>query len=431
MASFVFGLIVLALIAVSYARPGVAAGLTICGFAIEQCAQAFVPIAGSNSALMNYILALIVVVAVLRQVGIHGFAILLPRGPTWPPLLLLGYCYLSIAWSIFPSVTERSMQTSLPYLVVFVGLAPLTIRSPRDLSDAFLSIIFGATLSFFLLLSFAEWRGRGVLLLQENFNSNPLALTQAAGASLICLTLSPVIRRLPRLIGPPTILVALTTVVIVFLRTGSRGQIISAIGTLLLFTAATRRGIWFVPASALAMSLIGSGLLQEEVRINESRWSEQQIQRDLSVDRIGSAERLLDYWFSSDIFHQVFGLGNSTAADPRLLGNYPHVVPIEVLCEEGLVGASLLLAALSATVYSLIKAIRQSSHELRSLFITVLALVVYEFLITLKQGSLISSHTFLTLLVLPSCFVTFSRTTQERRAMFPRIYTTSRVEGGA
>lgn len=410
MANLLFLFVVFGLFGLAYLRPGIAVGITLAGFAIEQCAQAFIPMAGANNALTNYVLAGVVVVAVIRQFGRYGLGGLMPQGPTWPPLLLLGYCYLTITWSVFPSTTERSLRESLPYLCIFVGLAPLAVRSAEDLSDAFLSLIFATTGTLILLLLFAEWRGRSVYLPYGDFNSNPLALTQAAGASLICIILSPVLWRLPKVLGLSAAWITLGTVFFAFLRTGSRGQIISSIGTILVFVAATRRGIWFVPAIVGGLGLLGTGLLEEEVRSNQVRWSERQMQRDLTEDRLGASERLLDYWSSSDLFHQIFGLGNFTASDPRILGAYPHVVPIEVLCEEGVIGAALLLTSIGVTIHYSMKAIRVSRGDVRQLFSTALALTMYEFLLTLKQGSLTGAKTFFTLLVLPAGFLAFSRT---------------------
>lgn len=133
------------------------------------------------------------------------------------------------------------------------------------------------------------------------------------------------------------------------------------------------------------------------------------MQRDLTEDRIGSAQQLFEYWSSSDPLHVLFGLGNSISYDPRILGGYPHVVPVEVLCEEGIVGALLFAACIGLSVHYAIKAGLSSNGLTRQLFTTVLALMLYEFLLTLKQGSLLGSRTFLTLVSLPSSFVVLSR----------------------
>lgn len=431
MANLVFLLVFLGLLGAAYLRPGIAAGVTLSGFAIEQCAQAFVPVAGANNALTNYVLALIVIVAVTRQVARFGLGPLLPRGPTWPPLLLLGYCYLTLTWSIFPSTTERALILSLPYLVTFVGLTPLTVRSPEDLGDALLALVVATTVTLIPLLLFGEWRGRSVYLPFGDFNSNPLALTQTAGACLVCVILSPVLWRLPKVLALPGAGVALATVFFTFLRTGSRGQIVSSIGTVLLFVATTRRGVWFVPAMLGGLGLLASGLLEEEVRPNETRWSERQIQRDLAEDRLGASERLLDYWSSSDLFHQIFGLGTSTAGDPRILGSYPHVVPVEVLCEEGIVGAALFATAILVTFYYSLQAIRAARGHTRHLFSTALALTLYEFLLTLKQGSLTGATTFFTLLALPTGFRVFSQGGSKQEASSPDVAPNEMTQAGA
>ncbi|OQX69199.1 MAG: hypothetical protein B6A08_05800 [Sorangiineae bacterium NIC37A_2] len=409
MLDLLFGIVVIGALGTCYARPGAAVGLLLSGFALEQCAQAFVPLAGRNNSLVNYILALFVAIATLRQVLRFGVRVLFPRGPMALSIVFLAYCYLTVTWSIFPSVTENILLESLPYVLVFVGLAPLTVQSEQDLNDAFFSLVIATTTTFLLLILFAEWGGRSVYLPYGDFYSNPLALTQAAGASLICVTLSPVLRRLPRPLGLPFALVTLSVVLVAFVRTGSRGQIVSSIATVLFFVAITKRGIWFLPVALSSIALLGTSLFEDEVRANRLRWSGDQMRRDLTEDRIGSAQQLFEYWSSSDPLHVLFGLGNSISYDPRILGGYPHVVPVEVLCEEGIVGALLFAACIGLSVHYAIKAGLSSNGLTRQLFTTVLALMLYEFLLTLKQGSLLGSRTFLTLVSLPSSFVVLSR----------------------
>lgn len=409
MFDLIFLIAIIGMFGICYLRPGAAVGLLLSAFALEQCAQAFVPVAGSNDSLFNYILALGIAIAAARQVARFGLGLLLPRGPMGVCFLLLGYCYLTVAWSLFPSVTEPILLDALPHLLVFVGLAPLTVQSVEDLNDAFLALVLATTGSFIFLLSFAEWGARSVYLPYGSYYSNPLALTQAAGSSLICITLSPVLRRLPRALGSGFAVVALAVVFLAFLRTGSRGQIVSSIATVLLFVTVTKRGIWFVPAAFAAVALLGTNLLEDELRTNKTRWSERQMERDLTEDRIGSAQQLFEYWSSSDPFQILFGLGNSVSYDPRMLGTYPHVVPVEVLCEEGIVGALLFALAIGLSVHYTLKARRSSQAPARQLFTAVLALMLYEFLLTLKQGSFLGSRTFLTLVSLPSGFVILSR----------------------
>ncbi len=409
MFDIIFLIAVFVMFAICYVRPGAAVGLLLSGFVLEQFVQAFVPLAGKSDSLVNYVLAGGVAIAAVRQLARFGPRLLVPRGPMGVCFLLLGYCYLTVTWSIFPSVTQDILLGALPYMLVFVGLAPLSVQSVEDLSDAFLALVLSTTGAFIFLLLFAEWGSRSVYLPYGNYYSNPLALTQAAGASLICLTLSPVLRGLPRTLGLPFVIVALGVVLVAFLRTGSRGQIVSSIATVLLFITATKRGVWFIPAALAATLLLGSNLLEDEVQANKTRWSEHQMQRDLTEDRIGSAQQLFEYWSSSDPFHLVFGLGNSISYDPRILGTYPHVVPVEVLCEEGIVGALLLALAIGLSVHRTISARLLAKGPARQLFTTVLALMLYEFLLTLKQGSLLGSRTFLTLLSVPSSFIILSR----------------------
>src|SRR5690606_41541825 len=76
-------------------------------------------------------------------------------------LALLGYCYLTALWSIFPSTTMTALNGAAPYLVTFVGLAPLLIKSSEDLRHCLIALMFSSMAALGLLLALGEWCARG------------------------------------------------------------------------------------------------------------------------------------------------------------------------------------------------------------------------------------------------------------------------------
>src|SRR5690606_39070336 len=128
LADLVFVSCVALLYFLAWRRPGVACGYVLSSYALEQFAQAFVPLAGRNDVLCNYLIAFAVVIAVARRIMRDGLGAIRFRAPSLLFLLLLGYCYATVLWSIFPETTSRLLNAQVPYMVVFVGLAPLAVN---------------------------------------------------------------------------------------------------------------------------------------------------------------------------------------------------------------------------------------------------------------------------------------------------------------
>ncbi len=400
MANLAFFVIVLALWGLAFRRPGIACGYVLAGYALEQFAQAFVPIAGENDTLCNYAIAIAVIVGVVRRIMRHGLLTIRLRTPALLMLVLLAYCYATALWSLFPSITQRILDAQLPYLVIFAGLTPVLVATPEDLDDCLTSLIVSTSISLCALLLFAEWGRRGVILPFQGWESNPLAITQAAGALLIAAIFSRTLRSLNQSTKMLGFLTILAIVAFTFLRSASRGQIVAAISTALLFSV-TRKGLRWVPMVLVGIAgIVAAGFLADEFARNAARWEPDQVSHDLTVARIGEAEKLVRFWSNSNLKHILLGLGHATSNDPRLLGGYPHVVPAEVLAEEGLVGASLYTLTLASSAYFYVRALRWVSAREHDLIRATAALTFYEFLLTLKQGTLLGAPSFLLLIVL-------------------------------
>ncbi len=84
-----------------------------------------------------------------------------------------------------------------------------------------------------------------------------------------------------------------------------------------------------------------------------------------------------------------------------MLGHYPHMVPAEVLAEEGLLGLLIYIAAIFVSLTFYAQARRSMSADRDGLIYATLALTVYELILTFKQGTLLSAASLLLLLVLP------------------------------
>lgn len=76
MANLLFLVIVVVLYFLAYRRPGFACGYVLASYALEQCAQAFVPVAGINNSLCNFLIAGAVVVGIVGQILRSGLRII-------------------------------------------------------------------------------------------------------------------------------------------------------------------------------------------------------------------------------------------------------------------------------------------------------------------------------------------------------------------
>ena len=112
--------------------------------------------------------------------------------------------------------------------------------------------------------------------------------------------------------------------------------------------------------------------------------------------------RLLSAWWGGGSLTILTGLGNSAAFDPRIIGFYPHILPLEILAEEGLVGFLMFMAILvigAKEFWSAYRIVKDSPEE-RETLVTFSAMFTYAFLLSLKQGSLIGDADMWMILIL-------------------------------
>ncbi|HEU4684704.1 MAG TPA: hypothetical protein VFS39_09420, partial [Nitrospira sp.] len=130
------------------------------------------------------------------------------------------------------------------------------------------------------------------------------------------------------------------------------------------------------------------------------RWSERSAQESVA-GRLSNAMLLLRLAYQAPDT-VLFGLGNATAYDPRVLGIYPHFVPLEVLAEEGLVGFALYALVLFCACRTATRCFRLASDqpEERLLLGGLLGLFGFTLVLSLKQGSLLLNLEPFTLAIL-------------------------------
>lgn len=377
-------------------HPAIALAGVLCMFGLEQWGQASHPFFGLHQTFTNLVIGGIVLLALACKFlkGEPLFANYPTTG--WLVLGLFGYAYASAIWAPRVDLSLGIWNSRGPYVLTIIVLTPLIISRVEDLQASFKALVVMGSFLTLLLLAFVSWDSRMIVL--EHGLGSPLPVSEMAGmVALVAILADPwpssKIWQVVRLA-----VIGLSLILVV--RSGSRGQLFGLIAVSGLCWPISRRiesvkqfALWV----GLVLFLTGiTTLALQEFWGNKdtyyaggSRWSEQAMEGAMS-DRLRQAVFLLELWFDSPQ-SIIFGLGNSASFDPRILGVYPHFVPLEILAEEGLAGFGLYLLilyhAMSCAGRSF-KALANMPKE-RSLLGALVALFLFTFLLSLKQGSML------------------------------------------
>ncbi|NJO38976.1 MAG: hypothetical protein HC871_16965 [Rhizobiales bacterium] len=388
------------------ARPAVVLAMVFMLFALDQWGSALAGGVIPPGAFTNYLAAGMIAFGVII-LYIFGRPQRFLGGPAfWLVLALFVYAFVSIAWVTVPAKALDIWSSSYPYLVVFLVAAPLLVQEIDDLDLPLRALLLLGTPFIFCLNFLLEWGYRGFVVDGEVVRL-PLALAQFGGYLMI----------VGALFGPKQgywILLRLAAVALgalLIIKTGARGQFISAV-----LCCAVMLGIGrstFSPVRLLLISVVGAVFLaiayvgaisymksDPALRDTAGRWSIDRLfedygERSIRVVRI---EAMLDSW-KNNAGTMVIGLGNSAAYDPDVtgctspIGCYPHNLLIEVLTEEGLIGLGLFVALFLYVGVVAVRAINDPTvgdahkNTLKVMF----ALMIFELILSLKQSSLLGN----------------------------------------
>jgi hypothetical protein len=123
------------------------------------------------------------------------------------------------------------------------------------------------------------------------------------------------------------------------------------------------------------------------------RWHLDSMVADATKARLWTSGRVLGAWVDGGLMVWLFGYGNSGSFSRLVHGFYPEVMPVEILCEEGLVGLALWGAIIGislAQIPRVYRLVRPYEYE-RGLFAALAAIFVFELVQTFKGGSLLTN----------------------------------------
>lgn len=378
----------------------------LCLFGWEQLSQSQNPIFLNYSYITNIVVGAFVVLGLISLFWRKkNNAWKYPKMGWWVIGLYI-YAFFATFWSPSIDASLDNWQHNIPYIITFALVSPLLIRDINDAQAVMKYFTFVGGIICFLLFFLGHWDGRLLLLLNKgsyafNVYGNPLETAYMAG-NLIFSTLLLSFKKkniLKEFVRWTFILVALLVIV----RTGSRGQLLSVLLIMPFMYLLNKKRLSFGAfASVLIFSAI-VGLITSyafdylwagRTAISSdgvSRFSQEKMLKDM-FGRFYGLSALFENWLSTPLTI-LFGIGNSAAFDPRILGFYPHFVPGEILCEEGLLGFSVFMIIVFGSIKNAFKAYAKVSNqeESRSALLFFGACFIYALSLSFKQGNLLGS----------------------------------------
>ena len=375
-------------------KPVVAFAAVLCLYGLKQWSQNSSSFFASDRTLMNFAVALLVAVGLLRawrknlDPGTVGSV-------WWLGVALYGYAFITLAWcpDLPDALTQWSLQ--IPYVLMIAVAAPLLIKTTDDMYLAANWTLWIGGGICVLALIFGKWGLRGLLVNGDFLRSetNPLAIASLGGTLCVIAMVS---MMAPMSWTKKTLLAAVALIgIAVILRSGSRGQLIAAvIGALAGMPMAAKKrsiGAWVTMVIVVFIVMQAGWWIWDQLGVDSARWSGKRTSED-AEGRLLMATTLLSA-ASHDPVKLVIGLGNSSAF--HYVGFYPHIALLEIIAEEGIVGCAVYFSMLVLTVRNVImldrKARSVGNHDAGRVIAVLAALFIFEWVLTFKQGTLLSS----------------------------------------
>jgi hypothetical protein len=376
-----------------------AATLVALMFALEQGLQASSGFFISNVQFVNVFVGLVTAVSIgtiaLRRPDELRNTVLFPLVGT---LALYLWSGISMAWSPSTLYGPQYVRGGIPYIILFVVLAPLLVPNVERLGAMLRLMLYLGTALVLLLVvnpNLTFYSGRLGLQIEGSVRSNPLAIGELGGCLILLATL---LREGPKqwLMNGARALAFLIGGLLA-LQSGSRGQLIFAVGLALILLPVSKRiqnVFQFVATLVLVVLVVpllvwlAQTFLYADVL---GRWDTQQLSGGFAVRVLNDLD-LLSVWASNPVAW-LTGLGFNAFAAVTTAGakeHYPHNIFVEVLAEEGLPMFVLMLLVFFRTFRDSLWLFRRFSEQPveRASISALIALALYFFLIANKQNNL-------------------------------------------
>lgn len=378
----------------SLKNPGYALGILWAMFSVEQYLQSASGFFVQYRSLVNFGITGLAIWAIgLSYLRGQLPSLKLTRQHFWWLGLMLWTC-LSLLWSVNYGTSMAKLKENAPYIIAFVLVGPYCL-SAKQLPHAVRVTLVLGTLILLGIATTGFGRRSIVITLDtgQTTEGNPLAIATYGGYVAICCVFSLYAQRntlksFGKLLMIGLILLSLYCIV----RTGSRGQLIFVAVACFIWLPITakmaaKRSSIMALGFGFCIVLVGIYILAET---GVRRWESQFIEQ-ASNGRLNMCTKILKANYDAGAFAWLGGLGTSSSF--VVVGFYPHNVPVEVLAEEGIIGAFCLVGFLFSVTFLGYRTLRQPNLDPDSRLQVgiLLALFTFEFGLGLKQGSMLGS----------------------------------------
>lgn len=402
-------------------------------FAMEQLLQTYFPFLQAHTSAFN--------IAVILLAAFAVFLRMTRREPVFAgwrnPVTLLIYLQFCL-WAV--GMLYATEEAPLPvrfesvghYLVLFLVILPLTVISLAEFRRILIGMMVVGTIMALLILvnpNTSYYAGRltldlGMMGDLKDSIGNPLA-TASMGATIALIAALIVPQRRSTLMT----FIRATAFVLglgLAIGSGSRGQVLATGVAGILFFPMARRlnnprnfilscmGLLVVIAGMIATFQLFIG------DQNRKRWDITQMFTDITL-RFDMSRDYLDAYLSSP-GHWLFGLGTNAwmgIGASQYHVDYVHNLAVEILCEQGLVGATVFGFTFVLVIRTGVRLwhLHRDDPSLRSVAAILLAICAFDFFNAMKQGNVTSCAPFMYWLVM--CKIAYREQAEAALAPLP------------
>lgn len=387
-----------------------------CMFAYEQWGAINIPLIAQNGDLVNIGILLLVCIAWFKA----------PTGSSFESIgypirmlivLLIIYSFTSTLWAPTDANATTRFLDQTHYMISAVLVAPLLVLTRDDFSRYLNAVTLVGGVLVILFAFIPSFEGRGIAY-EYDFEESlvlPLALGDFAGIVMLFALL----RIRANLLTIVWALVVSGSAIFLIAKTGSRGQLIFALVSVLICLPARWKRFSvnkFMLYGILGLLAAGAFFV---VTVTENTLSSRLDRADdATMTRVTLIKIVLEAW-SSDPTAIIFGLGSQASWSDELATIYPHVVPLEILGETGFLGFLLFSTIVVMLFVKAFSGSLKASVNDQSLidFCALFGAFVFALLVSCKQGTFISSINLLMFAVLAEkCFTLGTKRRRKRRS---------------
>ncbi|MEK6801196.1 MAG: hypothetical protein AABZ34_00825 [Nitrospirota bacterium] len=395
----IYALMLVALFVGTWFRPAIALATLVCVQVLDVWGQLASPWLFKHTQFTNLFMVSCIGLGIYRA-WLYGVRrhLMTP----WVQILLTGllmYAALSLWWT--PAFKEGIVEWSKywPYIIINVWVAPLLLRRNTDLYYGLSAILILGTGLAILFDVLVRWDARTVVTFWDSSTTiwNALAFAHMAGY----VTMAAVLLNQDKSWRWSVIkYTAIAACIVLVLKSETRAQFFLMVIIPIVFLPLSKPVSsiktylsWIILAACVATTSIYA----YDALVQEKRWSSQRVQSDWDI-RVRMVSALLHHWSrasSQDPSALMLGLGNSASFSANIAGFHPHMVTLEVLGEEGLIGVGLLALLLWASWRTMRAAYGLVKHDpmQRGIMATLAATFLFDFLLSFKSGSLVGFGT--------------------------------------